>query len=81
MDDGSFWFRRKNKGNSEMCLALSLCFLVLHLQWLYLLIISCKLAQNMKKEHAQLAHDAHECADSIPDLSKMVSGVQMLGMF
>lgn len=35
----------------------------------------------MKKEHAQLAHDAHECADSIPDLSKMVSGVQMLGMF
>ncbi|KAL2905874.1 Kinesin-like protein KIN-14R [Bienertia sinuspersici] len=28
--------------------------------------------KNMKKEHAQLAHDAHECADSIPELTNML---------
>lgn len=44
-------------------------------------VTSCKLTQIMKKEHAQLAHDAHECADSLPELSKMVSAVEMLGRF
>ncbi|XP_021714041.1 kinesin-like protein KIN-14R [Chenopodium quinoa] len=34
--------------------------------------------KNMKEEHSQLAHDAHETADSIPELSNMVSAVQML---
>ncbi|KAL5755256.1 hypothetical protein ACOSP7_023476 [Xanthoceras sorbifolium] len=32
----------------------------------------------MKEEHSQLSHEAHECADSVPELSKMVSGVQAL---
>lgn len=32
----------------------------------------------MKKEHSQLSHEAHECADSIPELNKMVIGVQAL---
>ncbi|WCJ32014.1 Kinesin-like protein KIN-14R [Euphorbia peplus] len=32
----------------------------------------------LKKEHSQLAFEAHECADSVPELSKMVSGVQAL---
>lgn len=44
-------------------------------------LTGCKLTQNMKEEHAQLAHNAHECADSIPDLSNMVLAVQMLGRF
>lgn len=32
----------------------------------------------MKKEHSQLSREAHECADSIPELNKMVIGVQAL---
>ncbi|XP_050207091.1 kinesin-like protein KIN-14R isoform X2 [Mercurialis annua] len=32
----------------------------------------------MKEEHSRLSHEAHECADSIPELSKMVTGVQGL---
>ncbi|PPD73003.1 hypothetical protein GOBAR_DD30086 [Gossypium barbadense] len=33
----------------------------------------------MKNEHAQLSHEAHACAESIPELNKMVTGVQALG--
>ena len=36
--------------------------------------------QLMKKDHFQLSCEAHECADSIPDLNKMVFAVQALGM-
>ncbi|XVF15315.1 hypothetical protein REPUB_Repub09cG0140900 [Reevesia pubescens] len=32
----------------------------------------------MKNEHAQLSHDAHACAESIPDLTNMVTGIQAL---
>ncbi|KAI3442324.1 Kinesin-like protein [Psidium guajava] len=32
----------------------------------------------MKREHYQLSREAHECADSIPELNNMVSGVQAL---
>ncbi|KAM3283226.1 kinesin-like protein KIN-14R [Capsicum chacoense] len=32
----------------------------------------------MKQEHSQLSREAHECADSIPDLNKMVFAVQSL---
>ncbi|KAL8472256.1 hypothetical protein ACS0TY_029466 [Phlomoides rotata] len=32
----------------------------------------------MKREHAQLSREAHECTDSIPDLNKMVFAVQAL---
>ncbi|KAK8673861.1 hypothetical protein V6N13_112171 [Hibiscus sabdariffa] len=32
----------------------------------------------MKKEHAQLSHEAHACVESIPELNKMVTGVQAL---
>ncbi|XVE83041.1 hypothetical protein DITRI_Ditri16bG0055000 [Diplodiscus trichospermus] len=32
----------------------------------------------MKNEHAQLSHEAHACAESIPDLNKMVTGVEAL---
>ncbi|KAM6563992.1 hypothetical protein CsatB_023990 [Cannabis sativa] len=32
----------------------------------------------MRKEHSKLSHEAHECADSIPDLNNMVSAVQAL---
>ncbi|XP_030455870.2 kinesin-like protein KIN-14R isoform X2 [Syzygium oleosum] len=32
----------------------------------------------MKREHSQLSREAHECADSIPELNSMVSGVQAL---
>ncbi|KAK4393940.1 Kinesin-like protein KIN-14R [Sesamum angolense] len=32
----------------------------------------------MKREHAQLSREAHDCADSIPDLNKMVFAVQAL---
>lgn len=35
--------------------------------------------QMMKREHIQLSHEAHECADSIPELNKMVSAVKALG--
>ena len=35
--------------------------------------------QIMKNEHAQLSHEAHACAESIPELNKMVTGVQALG--
>lgn len=35
----------------------------------------------MKREHAQLSHEAHDCADSIPELNKMVFAVQALGTF
>ncbi|XP_022751140.1 kinesin-like protein KIN-14R isoform X1 [Durio zibethinus] len=34
--------------------------------------------KKMKNEHAQLSHEAHACAESIPDLNKMVTGVQAL---
>ncbi|KAK8663851.1 hypothetical protein V6N13_083656 [Hibiscus sabdariffa] len=33
----------------------------------------------MKNEHAQLSHEAHACAESIPNLNKMVTSVQALG--
>ena len=39
----------------------------------------CKPLQKMKEEHSQLSREAHDCTDSIPDLTKMVSAVQMLG--
>ncbi|KAH7520429.1 hypothetical protein FEM48_Zijuj08G0142800 [Ziziphus jujuba var. spinosa] len=32
----------------------------------------------MKKEHSQLSREAHECADSIPELNKMLEAVQAL---
>ncbi|KAK8517415.1 hypothetical protein V6N13_127595 [Hibiscus sabdariffa] len=32
----------------------------------------------MKKEHAQLSHEAHTCVESIPELNKMITGVQAL---
>ncbi|KAJ8765447.1 hypothetical protein K2173_014569 [Erythroxylum novogranatense] len=32
----------------------------------------------MKEEHAQLSREAHDCADSIPELYKMIEGVQAL---
>ncbi|KAL1569701.1 Kinesin-like protein KIN-14R [Salvia divinorum] len=32
----------------------------------------------MKQEHSELSREAHECADSIPDLNKMVFAVQAL---
>lgn len=35
--------------------------------------------QMMKKEHIQLSREAHECADSIPELNKMVFAVKALG--
>ncbi|KAG1354542.1 Kinesin-like protein KIN-14E [Cocos nucifera] len=35
--------------------------------------------KSMKKEQSQLSHDAHECANSIPDLNKMIIAVQTLG--
>lgn len=34
--------------------------------------------KRMKEEHSQLSREAHECADSIPELTKMVSAVHML---
>ncbi|KAI5669728.1 hypothetical protein M9H77_19581 [Catharanthus roseus] len=34
--------------------------------------------QMMKKEHIQLSREAHECADSIPELNKMVFAVKAL---
>lgn len=37
--------------------------------------------QMMKQEHSQLSCEAHDCADSIPELNKMVTGVQALGRF
>lgn len=37
--------------------------------------------QIMKQEHSELSREAHECADSIPDLDKMVFAVQSLGTF
>ncbi|KAK8995797.1 hypothetical protein V6N11_076055 [Hibiscus sabdariffa] len=33
----------------------------------------------MKKEHAQLSIEAHACVESIPELNKMITGVQALG--
>lgn len=36
--------------------------------------------QLMKKEQFQLSCEAHECADSIPELNKMVFAVQALGI-
>lgn len=35
----------------------------------------------MKEEHCQLSREAHECADSIPQLNNMVTGVKALGKF
>lgn len=37
--------------------------------------------QVMKREYSQLSREAHECADSIPELNKMVFAVQALGNF
>ncbi|XP_031285173.1 kinesin-like protein KIN-14R [Pistacia vera] len=34
--------------------------------------------KRMKQEHSQLSREAHDCADSIPELNKMVTGVQAL---
>lgn len=34
----------------------------------------------MQKEHLHLSREAHECADSIPELNNMISAVQGLGM-
>lgn len=37
--------------------------------------------QIMKREQFQLSQEAHECVESIPELYKMVDGVQALGEF
>lgn len=37
--------------------------------------------QVMKQEQSQLSREAHECADSIPELNKMAFAVQGLGKF
>lgn len=37
--------------------------------------------QVMKREQSQLSHEAHECVEGIPELYKMVDGVQALGEF
>ncbi|KAK2978742.1 hypothetical protein RJ640_003901 [Escallonia rubra] len=34
--------------------------------------------KTMKQEHSELSREAHECADSIPELNKMILGVQAL---
>ena len=33
----------------------------------------------MKQEHSKLSQEAHECASAIPDLNKMLIGVETLG--
>lgn len=33
----------------------------------------------MKQEQYELSQRAHECANSIPNMSKMIDGVQALG--
>lgn len=38
------------------------------------------LMQLMHEEHLHLSREAHECADSIPELNKMIFAVQALGM-
>ena len=35
--------------------------------------------QVMKQEHYKLSQEAHECANSIPNMNKMIDGVQSLG--
>jgi len=35
--------------------------------------------QVMKQEHYKLSQEAHECANSIPNMNKMIDGVQALG--
>lgn len=35
--------------------------------------------QAMKQEQALLSLEAHDCANAIPDLSKMIGAVQALG--
>lgn len=35
----------------------------------------------MKIEQSQLSREAHECANSIPELNKMISAVQGIGKF
>ncbi|KAK8678008.1 hypothetical protein V6N13_143525 [Hibiscus sabdariffa] len=35
--------------------------------------------KTIKQEHSQLSDRAHDCADSIPELNKMISAVQALG--
>ncbi|GLU20244.1 hypothetical protein SLE2022_364540 [Rubroshorea leprosula] len=37
-----------------------------------------KKIKRMKSEHSQLSREAHACADSIPELNNMVTGVQAL---
>ena len=37
--------------------------------------------QMMKHDHSQLSREAHECADSIPELNQMVFSIQALGNF
>ena len=39
------------------------------------------LSQAMKQGQSQLSIEAHECANSTPDLNKMIIAVQTLGMF
>ncbi|KAF8377407.1 hypothetical protein HHK36_030784 [Tetracentron sinense] len=34
--------------------------------------------KTMKQDHSQLSREAHECADSVPELNKMVCAVQAL---
>ncbi|KAL9245622.1 hypothetical protein vseg_019249 [Gypsophila vaccaria] len=34
--------------------------------------------KKLKQEHSSLSREAHDCADSIPELTQMVSAVQML---
>ncbi|KAJ4962684.1 hypothetical protein NE237_022623 [Protea cynaroides] len=34
--------------------------------------------KTLKQEHSKLSHKAHECADSIPELNKMVFAIQAL---
>jgi len=35
----------------------------------------------MKREQSQLSQEAHECVEGIPELYKMVGGVQALGEY
>lgn len=37
--------------------------------------------QIMKREQSHLSREAHECVEGIPELYKMVDGVQALGEF
>jgi len=47
--------------------------------WNNLNIFSLLNPQAMKQEQALLSLEAHDCANAIPDLSKMIGAVQALG--